>query len=141
MVRIREVMPVFQVKNVQASVDFYRDKLGFRPRYQNGDAMAIVERDGTDIILTRADDESWRTRANFLQRPVASGAESFLPGTGSCRIRVEGVDELYAAYKAQGLIHSNGTLRDQPWGVRDFGIGDLDGNALAFFEPLASSRD
>ena len=134
MVTIRDVTPVFQVKDVQASVDFYRDKLGFHPRYQNGDAMAIVERDGTDIILTRADDESWRTRATFLQRPVASGAESFLPGTGSCRIRVEGVDELYAAYRAQGVIHRNGALRDQPWGVREFGIGDLDGNALAFFE-------
>jgi hypothetical protein len=76
-----------------------------------------------------------------IQRPVASGAESFLPGTGSCRIRVEGVDELYDAYRAQGLIHRNGALRDQPWGVRDFDIGDLDGNALAFFEPLKPSRD
>ena len=133
--------PVFQVKNVQASVDFYRDKLGFHARYQNGDAMAIVERDGTDIILTRADDESWKTRANFLQRPVASGAESFLPGTGSCRIRVEGVDELYASYQAQGVVHRNGALRDQPWGVRDFVVVDLDGNALAFFEQIAPPLD
>ena len=141
MVRIREVTPVFQVKNVQASVDFYRDKLGFRARHQNGDAMAIVERDGTDIILTRANDESWKVRPTFLQRPVASGAESFLPGTGSCRIRVEGVDELYAAYQAQGVVHRNGPLRDQPWGVRDFVVGDLDGNALAFFEPIDPNGD
>lgn len=132
---------MFQVKNVQASVDFYRDKLGFGARHQNGDAMAIVERDGTEIILTRADDESWRGRANFLQRPVASGAESFLSGTASCRIRVEGVDGLYAEYDAQGIVHRNGMLRDQPWGVRDFGIGDLDGNALVFFEPIAPRRD
>lgn len=141
MVRIREVTPVFQVKNVQASVGFYRDKLGFGPRYQNGDAMAIVERDGTDIILTRADDEGWRTRPNFLQRPVASGAESFLSGTGSCRIRVDDVDALYAAYQSESVIHRNGALRDQPWGVRDFSIGDLDGNALTFFEPIGAARD
>jgi catechol 2,3-dioxygenase-like lactoylglutathione lyase family enzyme len=140
MVKIHEVTPVFQVKNVQASVDFYRDKLGFRARYQSGDDMAIVERDGTDIILTRADDDSWRTRANFSQRPVASGAESFLPGTGSCRIRVDGVDELYTSYQPQGIIHRNGTLRNQPWGVRDFSIGDLDGNAVAFFERIGPTQ-
>lgn len=137
---IMDVTPVLQVKDVQASVAFYRDKLGFGARYQEQRGLAIVQRDGTDIILTAANDDRWRTRSDLAERPVVTSAESFLPGTGSCRIRVEGIEELYAAYQAAGVIHRNGPLRDQWWGVREFGVGDLDGNALTFFQTAATTK-
>ena len=95
---------------------------------------AIVRRDAAQFNLTRANDERWRERSGLAQRPVVSGAESFLAGTGSCRIRADGVDQLFAEYAAQGVIHPNGPLRDEWWGDRDFGVLDLDGNGLTFFE-------
>ena len=137
---IREVTPVFQVKSVEASVKFYGERLGFIARYREGDGFAIVQRDGVDMILTGATDERWRTRLNLAERPVASGAESFLAGTGSCRIRVEGVDQLHEAYQGQGVIHPNGPLRTQWWGVREFAVLDLDGNSLTFFETTAPTK-
>jgi hypothetical protein len=107
---IREVTTVFQVKAVEASVTFYGDKLGFKARYREGDGFAIVQRDGIDIILTAASDERWRTRSNLVERPAVSGAESFLPGTGSCRLRVEGIDELYAVYQAPDVERTSTRL-------------------------------
>lgn len=141
MVTIREATPILQVKDVEASVAFYRDKLGFAARYREGDAFAILQRDGTDIILTRANDAAWRTRPGFAARPIVSGAESFLPGTGSCRIRVEGIGDLYRGYEEAGVIHPNGPLREQAWGVREFGVLDLDGNGLTFFEWIGPSAN
>jgi hypothetical protein len=38
----------------------------------------------------------------------------------------------------QQVIHPNGALTTQPWGVEDFTVLDADGNAIAFYEPLAS---
>ncbi len=52
----------------------------------------------------------------------------------SCRIQVEGVDELFAACSEQGIVHLRGGLADQWWGSREFGILDPDGNLLTFFE-------
>jgi catechol 2,3-dioxygenase-like lactoylglutathione lyase family enzyme len=129
----RNSIPVLQVRDVSASIAFYQAKLGFATLHQE-DGFALLGRDGARLHLTRAADESWRERADLVQRPVASGAEFFLAGTGSCRIQVDGVDQLFEAYQAQGVTHPRGPLRDQWWGERDFGVLDLDGNLLTFFE-------
>lgn len=126
-------IPVLQVRSVAVSVAFYQDKLGFIAMYHE-EGFAIVRRDSILLHLTRADDERWRERPDLVRRPVASGAESFLAGTGSCRLSVEGVDELFTEYSAQGVTHPNGPLRDQWWGDRVFGVLDADGNLLTFFE-------
>ena len=57
------------------------------------EGFAILRRDAAELHLTVLDDESWRTREGDW--PVVTGAESFLPGTGGCRIQLEGVDELH----------------------------------------------
>ena len=66
--------------------------------------------------------------------PVVSGAESFIAGTASCRIQVVGVNDLHAELQPLGVLHPNGQLADQPWGTREFGVLDSDGNLLTFFE-------
>ena len=67
---------------------------------------------------------------------MTSGAESFLAGTGSCRIFVEGVEELFRTLQPLGIIHGNAPLTDQPWGDRDLAVQDPDGNLVTFFEGL-----
>ncbi|RUQ32876.1 hypothetical protein ELQ35_01730 [Peribacillus cavernae] len=49
----------------------------------------------------------FRRRGNKLNsEPVISGAESFIAGTSSCRIEVEGVDELYRRIQPLGILWS-----------------------------------
>ncbi len=134
MATLGEATPLLPVRDIATSVAFYRDKLGFAPRHEEAE-FAIVRRDGTDLHLTRLADESWQTRADLAARPVVTGAESFLAGTAACRVRVSGVDELYAEMSAAGVVHGNGGLTAQWWGDRDFSVTDADGNLITFYEP------
>lgn len=75
------------------------------------------------------------SRADLAERPVCSGAESFIAGTASCRIEVDQVDELYAEMAAAGVLHPTdpGRAQDTDWGTREFAVLDLEGNLLTFF--------
>ena len=108
--RMKRAIPALPVKDMKRSVAFYQEQLGFRLGHQE-DGFAVLHRDEVEVHLWAASDESWRTRA--ASAPVVSGAESFIAGTASCRIQVDGVDELYETYQRLGIIHPNGALADQ----------------------------
>ena len=50
------------------------------------------------------------------------------------RIRVEQIEPLRDEYQAKGVVHSE--LAAKPWGSKDFGVFDLNGAALVFYEDL-----
>jgi catechol 2,3-dioxygenase-like lactoylglutathione lyase family enzyme len=131
--RMLQAIPALPVRNIVQSLDFYRDKLGFSIVHQE-EGFAVLECNNVQIHLWEASDESWRTR--ITSSPVISGAESFIAGTASCQIGVEGVDELYKLIEPMGILHPRAKLSDQPWGVRDFGVLDPDNNLITFFERL-----
>lgn len=55
-----------------------------------------------------------------------------IPKATSCRIDVVGVDQLYVEMSASGVVHPNGPLTEQPWGLREFAVLDDDGNMIKF---------
>lgn len=126
-------IPTLRVRNVEKSIPFYRDVLGFSQPHQDS-GFAIFSSDGVELHVWQADDEGWRTRSNG--EPVQSGAESFISGTASCRVAVIGVDELYARLQQANVIHPSAHIRDTEWGTREFGITDPDNNLITFFERL-----
>jgi uncharacterized glyoxalase superfamily protein PhnB len=134
MATLISIMPAVPVRSLDVALAFYCDKLGFRVRARLGAGGAILTRDRAELHLTKLDDEGWRTRSDFLVRPIKSGAESFLPGTSAYRIEVDDVRALYEEYRANGATHSTGALQEQSWGDIDFGVGDPDGNLLTFFQ-------
>jgi catechol 2,3-dioxygenase-like lactoylglutathione lyase family enzyme len=134
---VLQAYPNMPVRDIARSVAFYRDKVGLPPRHQE-DGFAILSRDAVEVHLWQADDQSWRTRKG--DKPMISGAESILAGTVSCRIRVEGVEELCSSLRPLGIVHGNAPLTDQPWGDRDFAILDPDGNLVTFFERTKDAR-
>jgi catechol 2,3-dioxygenase-like lactoylglutathione lyase family enzyme len=119
---------------VAASTAFYRDRLGFEVLHHDG-GFAVLCRDEAVLHLWEAGDESWSGRST-MERPVRSGAESFIAGTASCRIVAEGIDELYAELRAQDVLHpvSKGGVDDTDFGTREFATLDPDGNLVTFFE-------
>ena len=127
------------MRDAAAAVGFYRDRLGFEVRHHEG-GFAVLERDEAVVHLWEASDESWRQR-DSLERPVVSGAESFIAGTASCRIRVEGaVDTLYGELRRRDVLHplSKEGVSDTDFGTREFGTLDLDGNLITFFQRVAA---
>ncbi len=124
--------PAMPTHDVLHALEFYTGVLGFESVHEEA-GFALLRRDGTTISLWGATDEGWRDGLD-LDKPVCSGAESFIAGTASCSVEVEGVDELYAHCNERGIVHPNGHIGDQPWGVREFGIVDPDGNLVTFWQ-------
>jgi catechol 2,3-dioxygenase-like lactoylglutathione lyase family enzyme len=133
MVTLTKTIPALPMRDVGKAVDFYRDRLGFEVVHQD-DVFAFLARDEATLHLWEADDESWRQR-DSLESPVRSGAESFIAGTASCRIRVAGVDELYEEMRGSGVLHTTANeLTNTEFGTREFHTLDLDGNLVTFYE-------
>ena len=138
MVTLTQTIPAMPVRDAAAAVAFYRDKLSFEVLHHEG-GFAVLCRDEAVLHLWEASDESWRERAGG-ESPVCSGAESFIAGTASCRIVVEGVDELFAEMQRNDVLHpvSKGGADDTDFGTREFATLDQDANLVTFFQWVQS---
>jgi catechol 2,3-dioxygenase-like lactoylglutathione lyase family enzyme len=138
MTRLSQTIPALPVRDAAAAIDFYRDRLGFDVLHHDG-GFAVLRRDEAVLHLWEASDESWRKGVD-LERPICSGAESFIAGTASCRISVQGVDELYRELEAKDVLHrvSKDGVDNTDFGTREFATLDGDGNLVTFFERVAT---
>ena len=134
MVKLTQTIPALPVREMTAAVAFYRDRLGFEVLHHDG-GFAVLCRDEAVVHLWESSDETWRSRNDLLERPVCTGAESFLAGTASCRIEVEGVDALYGELSGSDVLHSvsKDGVDDTDFGTREFATLDLDGNLVTFY--------
>jgi catechol 2,3-dioxygenase-like lactoylglutathione lyase family enzyme len=111
---LKTAIPVLASLNSAETVEFYTNKLGFT-FHADWEGYLIFSRDGVFIHLWPTKDEA-------------------IPKFTGCYIQVTAVDELYALYEPQGVIHPNGPLTTKPWGMREFSILDNNGNILHFGE-------
>ncbi len=134
---MQKTIPALPVQSIKQSCEYYTNRLGFTIRHQE-ETFAIAVRDEIEIHLWQSCDNSWKWRSLFLVlKPVWSGAESFIAGTASCRIQVQGIEELYGEYKKQGVLHSADTeIEEQHWGHKEFPVVDLYRNLLTFYEVI-----
>jgi uncharacterized glyoxalase superfamily protein PhnB len=106
---------LFVVKDVPASIAYYRDVLGFQAVFTYGEPVFYggVER-GDVIIHFQA--------AHRTQR---------MAGQGAANVFVTEVDALYDELLARGAQITE-PPGDRPYGMRDFDLDDPDGNHLTF---------
>ena len=135
---LSQAIPALPVRDAAAAAAFYRDRLGFTVLHHDG-GFAVLGRDDAVVHLWEAGDETWRNRGS-IERPVQSGAESFIAGTASCRIRVEGVDELYEELRGNDVLHpvSKDGVDATDFGTGEFATLDSDGNLVTFFQWAAA---
>jgi mannose-6-phosphate isomerase-like protein (cupin superfamily)/uncharacterized glyoxalase superfamily protein PhnB len=138
---LRRTIPALPVADVTEATAHYRDRFGFAVLHAD-QGFAVLGRDDSVLHLWQADDARWRQRGDRADRPVRSGAESFLAGTASCRIEVLDVDGLYAELDETGVLHpiSRAGPQDTDFGTREFATLDRDGNLLEFFRWRAEDR-
>ena len=129
-----KTIPALPVREVVAAVSHYREKFGFSSPHEEP-GFAVVVRDDAVLHLWGASDEAWRSRESLTDKPVFSGAESFLAGTASCRIEVEDVEGLFRELRPNGVLHelSLQGVKETDFGTTEFAALDLDGNLLTFF--------
>jgi catechol 2,3-dioxygenase-like lactoylglutathione lyase family enzyme len=117
--------PIFPVTDVEASLRFYVDRLGFTSPWRfddNGKVfVAQVERQGCAIILSSQWPEKTGTALLFISLNVE-------PPTRE--VATAALDELRAEFEAKGA-----PVRDGRWGYRLLVVDDPDGNQLLFNYP------
>ncbi len=124
---IEDAVAIVPVRDVEASVDFYADTLGFERRFVSDDkSFAIVVHGDAALHFLRADDDaSLNATANHI----------------SVYLWVKGVDDLYEAYRPKLDALDEGRVRapfTQPYGMREFHVKDPDGCLLFFGENVSS---
>jgi len=126
--RLRSLVPSLTVNDLQASIAWYRDILGFivAEEFKQGDqVMGVRLQAGTiNLLLTQDDFAKGRDR----QKGV--GLRFFM-------MTAQDIDQLAAAVRERG-----GQLtqepKDQPWGARDFAVVDPNGFNISISTVMAS---
>ena len=141
MMGLSRTIPALPVRDIPTALNHYRDRLGFTPIHVD-DGFAVVQRDDARVHLWQAGDAGWSRRDDLRERPVRSGAETFLAGTTSCRIEAQDVDGLYAELAEAGVLHpvSREKITDTDFGTREFATLDADGNLIEFFHWVVEDR-
>jgi catechol 2,3-dioxygenase-like lactoylglutathione lyase family enzyme len=108
-VKLGSAVPIFRVNDLDASVTYYVERLGFQLEWRS-DPLASVGRDGTSIMLSEGDQGH--------------------AGTWIW-IAASDVDELYHELQARHarLRHPPANY---PWGSRECQVSDPDGHVLRF---------
>jgi predicted enzyme related to lactoylglutathione lyase len=125
MATLTGVSPVLLVADLDRSVGFFRDRLGFDcDVYGEPPDFATATRDAATILLALTSDSA-RIVPNW----------QIVDKMWNAYIRVDDVDALYAEVQERGVAIDY-TIYDAPHGVRDFGVQDPEGHDIAFGQPL-----
>lgn len=125
MAKITASAPILLVRDVVAAANYFRDCVGFQYKefYGHPPDFCICNRDGFYLMLAAADPEKltpfWKIRDKMW----------------NAYFWVDDADALYAEMKASGASMDYGPCT-QPYGVREFGIQDLDGHDIGFGQVL-----
>jgi len=121
--RLRAVTPGFTVADLQRSIAFYTEILGFlvSERWNDGNVLrGVMLKAGVCELGLSQDD--WKKGRD---RQKGEGVRVWFE-------TVQDVDALAARARAAGLVLTE-EPKDQPWGGRAFSLDDPDGFHLTFF--------
>jgi uncharacterized glyoxalase superfamily protein PhnB len=111
------------VRNMKKTIQFYRDSLGFKMGMAFLDAdnpeYADLSKDGMVLMLIPA-------------KNVGIGAKEKLGIGVNLYMQIDGdIDEYYSELKSRG-VKVVADIKDEPYGIRDFTVEDINGYKLTF---------
>lgn len=117
--------PILSVSNVEASLRFYVDQLGFTSPWSFSETgkvyVAQVDRQGCSIILS----DHWPEKIGKGLLFISLNVEPPTKEAGTAAL-----DDLRAELEARKVI-----VKDSWWGYKLLVVDDLDGNQLTFNYP------
>ncbi len=118
--------PLFFVKDLLASVDYYHDVLGFSRPQLWGDppGFAIPARDEFRVMLSQVEGEEISPNGRFDQ--------------WDAYFWCDGLDALFREFEQNGANIAHAPVDRPLYGMREFAVKDIDGYMLAFAEDTAS---
>jgi uncharacterized glyoxalase superfamily protein PhnB len=121
------VEPQLFVADIKASLEFFTQKLGFSIAFTYGEPpfYAQVRRDAAQLNLKHIDspviNPELRDREQLLSASATVGTS-------------DAIKQLFLEFQSANVTFVQ-TLKQQPWGARNFVIKDPDGNLLLFAGP------
>ena len=115
---------VIAVPDLQRSANYYRDILGFTIHDIGDPGWRFMQRDEFAILAGECPDAI---------PPRELGDHSYFAYIG-----VDHIDALYAELASKNAEILN-PPRDEPWGMREFGVTTIDGHRIRFGTPTTKS--
>jgi catechol 2,3-dioxygenase-like lactoylglutathione lyase family enzyme len=121
---LTSISPQLFVADINASCDYFADKLGFAVDFVYGEPpfYAQVSRDNALLSFRHMDEPVFagdiREREGLLSASITVGTR-------------EEIEELFISYQSAGAVFHQG-LKTEPWGARTFVVSDPDGNLILF---------
>lgn len=110
---IQKAIPVLPAINIEDTIMFYENKLGFTAFDQGG--YAIMKKGKIELHFFLCQDKK-------------------LCENSCCYIKVSDIQCLYTDLSALGIVTIKGKLEDRPRGIKEFSVRDNNGNLLKFAE-------
>ena len=122
--------PLLAVRNMRETIEFYTKSLGFKMGMAFPDAnnpeYADLSKDGMVLMFIPAKDHGISS-----EEKLGIGVYLYLQIDGD-------IDEYYQELKKKGVKIAV-DIKDEPYGVRDFTVEDIDGYKLAFNQVTAKN--
>jgi catechol 2,3-dioxygenase-like lactoylglutathione lyase family enzyme len=118
------IAPQFLVDDLNAAIEYYREKLGFDVDFCYESFYASVSRNGFAIHLKCAP----KTVGDRAHRKQHEHLDAY--------IAVTGVAILHDELRSRGALITK-RLEERPWSCKDFYVEDPDGYILCFSEATA----
>ena len=120
----KRISPMLAVANMEETIRFYRDVLGFAPMMQSPE-YSIVKRDGQTI---------------HFQKAVSEEVMNCVRGHTEIYIEVSGIRSLWEHVKAFKDRHNMRDLFEREYGMTEFHIGDPNGCLVFVGEPTSQIK-
>jgi glyoxylase I family protein len=115
----------YQVKDVNRSIAFYTNQLGFKLEHQAGSMFASVSKSGLKVFLSGPGSSG--------ARPLPDGRQQEAGGWNRIVLRVDDLAALVPTMKEAGVQFRN-EIEAGPAG-KQIQLEDPDGNPIELFEP------
>jgi uncharacterized glyoxalase superfamily protein PhnB len=125
-----DISPLLAVRNMKETIDFYTKSLGFKLGMCFPDATnpeyADLSKDGMAIMVIPAENHGISPKEKF-----GVGVYLYMHIDGN-------IDEYYQELKGRGVKIAV-DIKDEPFGVRDFTVEDINGYKLVFNHTTAKN--
>jgi catechol 2,3-dioxygenase-like lactoylglutathione lyase family enzyme len=121
---LKETHPIIGTRDIQRAIEFYTQRLGFELAFRD-------DADSPNYVGFRRDAVELHMQFQFEHEM----------STIRLRFLVENPDELFNEYRQRNVECTASGVRDTPWETREFGLYDLDHNALTFYRHLTAEEN
>ena len=121
---LRHPRYVIAVPDLERSARYYRDVLGFDVREVGDPGWRFFVRDECFIMAGEC--------------PDALPADQLGDHSYFAYVVVDGIDHLYETLTGRGATLIK-PLRDEPWGMREFGVRSVDGHRITVGQPMRAA--